>query len=230
MGTMITYGSYFTEDNNMVGTAAKVAFSDTVVSILAGLAIFPAVFAFGAEPGKGPGLLFVTIPMVFSKMPFGSVLMVAFFFLTAIAATTAMISLVEVPVAYFSEEKKMTRKKVVVLTSAFILLIGVFATLSADATSLLGWMRISTKGFFNKGFFDWFDYISSNILMPIGGLLIVLFVGWFSNKDDVRMELTNNDTLKNGALIEIYYFVARYITPVLILIIGSLLATGVLKV
>lgn len=230
MGTMITYGSYFTEDNNMVGTAAKVAASDTIVSILAGLAIFPAVFAFGAQPDKGPGLLFVTIPMVFSKMPFGSVLMVAFFFLTSIAATTAMISLVEVPVAYFSEEKKMSRKKAVIITSVIILVIGLLATLSADTASLLGWMRLSSKGFLDKGFFDWFDYLSSNVLMPLGGLLIVLFVGWFNKKDDIKAELTNNGSLGNGSMIEIYYFVARYITPVLILIIGSLLATGVLKV
>lgn len=111
MGTMITYGSYFTEDNNLIATSAKVAISDTIVSLLAGIAIFPAVFSFGMKPGAGPGLLFITIPLVFSKIPLGNLLLVAFFFLTSIAATTAMMSLVEVPVAYFTEEKGMNRKR-----------------------------------------------------------------------------------------------------------------------
>lgn len=111
MGTMITYGSYFTEDNDMPSTAFKVAFSDLLVSLLAGVAIFPAVFTFNMEPTAGPGLLFQTLPMVFSKMPLGNVLLTIFFLLTSFAATTAMLSLVEVPVAYFSEELKMDRKK-----------------------------------------------------------------------------------------------------------------------
>ena len=121
IGIMITYGSYFTHDNNMIATSAKVALSDSLVSILAGIAIFPAVFSFGMKPSEGPGLLFMTIPLVFSKIPFGNVLLVAFFFLTAIAATTAMISMVQVPVAYFTEEKGMGRKKAVLLTTGIMM-------------------------------------------------------------------------------------------------------------
>ncbi|MBV1822214.1 sodium-dependent transporter, partial [Bacteroidales bacterium MSK.15.36] len=101
MGTMITYGSYFTDDTNLITTSAKVAIADTIVSLLAGIAVFPTVFSFHMKPEAGPGLLFMTIPLVFSKLPFGNFLLVIFFFLTAIAATTASISIVEVVVAYF---------------------------------------------------------------------------------------------------------------------------------
>ena len=107
MGCMITYGSYFTKKDNMMGTAAKVAISDTLVSLLAGIAVFSAVFSFGMEPEGGPGLLFMTIPLVFSKIPFGIVLLLAFFILAAIAATTAMTSMYEVVIAYFSEQRGM---------------------------------------------------------------------------------------------------------------------------
>ena len=213
IGTMVTYSSYFTQDNNLVGTAAKVALSDTLVSMLAGLAIFPAVFSFGMEPGAGPGLLFMTIPLVFSQMPFGSILLVAFFFLASIAATTAMLSLVEVPVAYFVEEKGYARKKAVVVNAAIILGFGALAALSADSSALLGQYTV-----FGKGFFDLFDYISSNIVMPIGGLLVALFVGYVVNKEEVRQELTNHGTLPS-AMFTVFFFLVRYVTPVLLILI-----------
>jgi len=142
MGIMITYGSYFTQDNDMIATSARVALSDTLVSILAGIAIFPAVFSFGMKPSEGAGLLFKTIPLVFSKMPFGNVLLVAFFLLTAIAATTAMISNVQVPVAYFTEEKGMGRKKAVLLTTGIMMSIGILATLSVHSSSVLSNIHI----------------------------------------------------------------------------------------
>ncbi len=214
MGTMVTYGSYFTEDNNMVGTSLKVALSDTLVSLLAGLAIFPAVFSFGMEPGAGPGLLFMTIPMVFSQMPFGNILLVAFFILTSIAATCAMISLVEVPVAYFTEEKGLSRTKAVLINAAIIVAVGSLAALSADSKSILG--GVSLLG---KSFFDLFDFASSNILLPLGGLFIALFIGYFVKKDDIKDELTNQGRLKTGGVIDVIYFITRYVTPVLLIIV-----------
>jgi len=223
MGTMITYGSYFTEDNNMFGTAVKVALSDTLVSMLAGLAIFPTVFSFGMEPGAGPGLLFMTIPLVFSQMPFGSFLLVAFFFLTAIAATTAMLSLVEVPVAYWSEERGMPRKKAAVVNAVIIAVIGVLATLSVDKASMLGNIT-----FFGMGFFDFFDYISSNILLPLGGLFIALMMGYAIKREEVVMELSNNGKLKIAKLVSVYFFLIRYVTP-LLLIVVFLNSIGILK-
>ncbi|MDF2876102.1 MAG: sodium:neurotransmitter symporter, partial [Sporomusa sp.] len=222
MGTMVTYSSYFTHDNNLFGTAAKVAVSDTLVSMLAGLAIFPAVFSFGMEPGAGPGLLFMTIPLVFSQMPLGGVLLVAFFFLASIAATTAMLSLVEVPVAYFAEEKGYGRKKAVALNAVIIISFGVLAALSADSSALLGQYTV-----FGKGFFDLFDYISSNILMPVGGLLIALFVGYVVKTSELRRELTNDGKIAAG-LFNLFFFIVRYITPALLLLV-FLNSIGVIK-
>lgn len=214
MGTMITYGSYFTEDNNLLKTPIKVALADVSVSLLAGMAIFPAVYTFNMEPGVGPGLLFMTMPLVFSKIPLGNILLVFFFVLSAIAATTALISMVEVPVAYFSEEKGIKRTYAVVLTVLIMFLVGILATLSADNGSLLGNVKV-----FGYGFFDLFDKLSSNILMPAGGLLTALFVGYFMKKNDVKNQLTNDETLNNGAIFNVFYFAVRYITPFLLIII-----------
>lgn len=223
MGTMITYGSYFTDNNRLFNTAAKVALSDTLVSLLAGIAIFPTVFSFGMEPGAGPGLLFMTIPLVFSQMPFGNILLVAFFFLTSIAATTAMLSLVEVPTAYMAEEKGMSRKKAAIINALIIAVIGILATLSADKNSLLGGYT-----FWGRGFFDWFDYLSSNIMLPVGGLLISLFAGHVLKKGDLRYELSNHEDLKIDRLIDVYYFIVKYLTPALLLIV-FLNSVGILK-
>lgn len=214
MGTMITYASYFTEDNKLVGTAFKVALSDTLVSVLAGLAIFPAVFSFGMKPESGPGLLFMTIPMVFSKIYLGNILMVAFFVLSSIAATTAMISMVEVPVAYFTEERGFSRRKAVLINACIILLLGIPAALSANGEAVLGGIKVA-----GKSFFDLFDYLSSNILMPLGGLLIVLFIGLKIEKKDFAMELTNKGRVKANTIANILYFIIKYITPAMLMII-----------
>lgn len=219
----MTYSSYFTEDNNLFATGAKVALSDTVVSLLAGIAIFPTVFSFGMEPGAGPGLLFMTIPLVFSQMPLGNILLAAFFFLTSIAATTAMLSLVEVPVAYFSEEWGMSRKKAAIGSAVSIAIIGILATLSVDKSSLLG-----SYTFLGKGFFDWFDYISSNILLPINGLLISLLIGYCIKRDDLELEFSNHGALNIKVIMPLFYFIIRYISP-LLLVVVFLNAIGVLK-
>jgi NSS family neurotransmitter:Na+ symporter len=211
MGTMITYGSYFTKDNNLLGTSVKVALSDTLVSLMAGIAIFPVVFQFGMQPSGGPGLLFKTIPLAFSKMPFGNVLLIAFFVLTSIAATTAMISIVEVIVAFLNEEKKIDRKIAVLMTTGIIFLVG---ALTVHSHSLFAQVHI-----FGKNFFDLFDYISSNILLPLGGLAVAIFIGYVIKKEDLYTELSNNGTIENAKLILIVRFILRYIAPVLLLIV-----------
>ncbi len=224
MGCMITYASYFTKDNNMIATSARVALSDTIVSLLAGIAIFPAVFSFGIQPGAGPGLLFMTIPMVFSKIPLGNILLVAFFFLTAIAATTAMISLVEVLVVYWTEQRGFSRTQAVLMNVGIIAVIGVLATLSADRAAVLGTIHI-----FGKSFFDLFDYVSSNILLPVGGLLIILFTGYGVNREDFALELSNHGALKNKGLIHIIVFIIQYVTPILLALV-FLNSIGLIKV
>lgn len=220
MGTMMTYASYFTDDNNMPVTSARVALSDTGISMLAGLAVFPVVFTFGLEPGYGPGLLFNTIPLVFSRIPFGNILLVAFFFLASIAATTAMTSMFAVPVAVLTELVKMKKGKAVLLTGGVIVIIGI---LTVHPSSLLGDVMI-----FGLSFFDLFDYISSNIFMPIGGLLIAIFAGYFVNKNDLIDELSNHGKLNRSVHLKVFRNILRYVTPILLLVI-LLNSLGLLK-
>ena len=223
MGTMITYGSYFTDDNHMIQTAGKVAASDTLVSMLAGLAIFPTVFSFGMEPSAGPGLLFMTIPLVFNQMPFGGILLACFFLLTCFAATTAMLSLVEVPIAYFVEELKVSRVKATIFNCTLIALVGITATLSVDSSSYLGQYK-----FFGKGFFDLYDYLSSNIILPLGGLCIALFVGYCNKREDIADELSNHGTLANASTVDAYRFIIRFVSPALLILV-FLNSVGILK-
>lgn len=223
LGCMVTYSSYFTQDNNMLGTAAKVAFSDTLVSLLAGLAIFPAVFSFGMEPGAGPGLLFMTLPLVFAQMPMGNLLLIAFFFLASIAATTAMLSLVEVPVAYCIEERGMSRSGAAVFNGVLIAAVGVLATLSVDPSSMLGHLT-----FMGRGFFDWFDYLSSNVLLPIGGLLTSILVGHLVPREKVVAELTNQGRLAMAGIVGLFYNILRFVTPALLIIV-FLSSIGIIK-
>lgn len=211
MGTMTTYGSYMGDDDNITSTAVKVALSDTLVSILAGIAIFPAVFAFGQQPEQGPGLLFNTIPLVFNSMPFGSIILFLFFVLTAIATTGAMISLLEVPVAYFIEEKKWARNKAT-LVSIFIM--GGMGALATLSTSVLSGTLV-----LGKNWFDLFDFASSNVLLPLGGLIICFFVGWKLGPYEIIKEGSNNGTLANTSVLKAFTFVVRYIAPLAIIIV-----------
>ncbi len=211
VGTMITYGSYITDNNNMVGNAFKVAISDILVSITVGLAIFPAVFTFGLEPTEGPALLFNTIPLVFSKVPFGNLLIIVFFLLTSMAATMSMLSLAEVPVAFLTEEFNMNRKTAVISTMSITALVGV---LTVHPQSLFGAIKL-----FGLNFFDLFDFISSNILMPITGGLTIIFVAYFTSKADIIDEISNGHTLHNKGAIKVYYYITKYVAPLLILIV-----------
>jgi neurotransmitter:Na+ symporter, NSS family len=211
MGTMITYGSYWRDQQNIPGVTARVMFSDLFVSILAGLAIFPAVFAFGYKPTGGPSLLFLTIPSVFASMPLGNVFMVVFFCLTGVAATGAMISLFEVPVAYLSEQYKLSRVKATLLTALLLALVGSLAALSNSS--------LSGVTLFGKTFFDLFDFTTQNILLPLGGLFILIFVGWVWGEKNVREVLSNHRTLNNEAVIGTFLFLVRFVAPVLVVIV-----------
>lgn len=221
MGTMITYGSYFTEDNNMPMTSAKVALSDVGVSMLAGLSIFPVVFTFGLEPGEGPGLLFNTIPLVFSRIPFGGILIVAFFLLASIAATTAMTSMLAVPVTILNERFKVPK---ILSVSIITVLISIVGALTVHPSSIFGNTMI-----FNRNLFDLYDFISSNILMPIGGLLVVIFMGYFVKKEDIYDELSNKGTLNNDTYIKVFRFLVKFVTPLLLIFI-FLSSSGIFKI
>lgn len=220
MGTMTTYGSYIGKKESLPGTALRVASADTIVSLLAGIAIFPAVFAFGFKPDAGPSLLFITIPAVFKTMPFGEVFLTMFFVLAAIAATGAMLSLLEVPVAYLTEEMHWSRVTATIVSAGAMGVVGSLATLS---TSVLA---NTTPG--GKTFFDWFDFLSSNIALPVGGLIICLFVGWKLGQQVIIAEASNEGQLKNIRLLKVFTFIVRYVAPIAIVIV-LLNGLGIIK-
>lgn len=210
MGVLITYGSYIKKDDNMFTSALSVTLSDTLVAVLAGIVIFPAAFSFGVQPTAGMGLIFNTLPMIFNQMAGGYVFCIIFFVLLAVAALTSTISLLEVIVAYLVEEVHLSRRWATVLASLSCLAIGVFASLSLKEGSVF---HIG-----GKSFFDLLDFISSNVLLPIGGLLIVIFVGWILGKTKFYQELTNEGHLKLS-LKGVIFFIIKFLAPVAIAII-----------
>jgi neurotransmitter:Na+ symporter, NSS family len=198
MGVMATYGSYIRKGESLGQTAISVSLADTLIAILAGIAIFPAVFAFGIEPGSGPGLVFVTLPGIFNQMFGGYLFAVLFFVLLVIAALTSSISLLEVVVAYFSEELKLKRSTATWIAAGIISLLGVLCAL-------------------NGAVFSFFDKTSSNILLPLGGLLIVVFVGWFLGRRVVRDELEADG--RPAFYFRIFVFVIRFVAPIAIALV-----------
>jgi NSS family neurotransmitter:Na+ symporter len=210
MGTLITYGSYINKKDNLTSTALAVSGADTFVAIMAGMAIFPAAFAFGIKPNAGPGLAFITLPNIFQQMTGGYFWALSFFLLLAVAALTSTISLLEVVVAYFSEELKMSRKKATVIAAGSTSVLGVLCTLSQGP---MNYLKV-----FKDTLFDDLDFISANILLPLGGLMIVIFVGWFMGKENVRTEITNNGELK-GRFFGIFMFILRIVAPVAIALV-----------
>jgi NSS family neurotransmitter:Na+ symporter len=188
MGCIITYGSYVDKKENLLNISLTTVIADTTFALLAGLAIIPAVFAFGISPGEGPGLVFITLPQIFAQMPFGQLISFVFFTILLFAAITSSISLLEVIVAYLVEELNMRRKNATLLTFIVIGFFGVLCSLSQ------GTLKDFTL--FGKNLFDLFDYTTSNIMLPLGGMLIVLFVGWKMKKSDVMDELFNGGTIQ----------------------------------
>lgn len=173
MGIIATYGSYVQKKENLLQTAVSVSFADTLIAVLAGVAIFPAVFAFGIKPDAGTGLVFVTLPNVFNQMIGGYFFAVAFFVLLLIAALTSSVSLLEVVVAYITEELKLKRKKATIVGAMLITIFGIFC--------------VAYPVLFNS-----FEWTTSNILLPVSGILISIFVGWFLGTKKTREELESH--------------------------------------
>jgi len=210
MGTLITYSSYMSKQENLATTAVQVTIADTGIALLAGIAIFPAVFAFGIEPGAGPGLVFITLPNVFQQMPGGYFFCILFFLLLAVAALTSSISILEVVVAYFVEELKLARRAATIMAASAITIMGIPCSLSMGV-----WSKVK---FMDKTFFDWLDFIASNVMLPLGGLLIVAFVGWYLGREKTEAEVTNEGQLKAGYL-PLFMFLAKFVAPVVIAIV-----------
>ena len=217
MGTIITYGSYVNRKENILASSAGTAVSDLLFALLAGLAIMPAVFAAGIEPGAGPGLVFQSIPYIFCKMGgqlpvLSSIAAILFFFTLIIAAMTSLISLIEVGTAFLVEKYRMTRRKAVTFIFLGCGLGGVFCSMSFGPLS-----GITVAG---KNIFDIFDWTASNVLLLIMAFLVVLFVGFVMKKADVRDEFTNGGHL-NGydKAFSIVYFLIKWVAPVAVLLI-----------
>ena len=202
MGCMVTYASYFKQDNNMVSTSFNVSILTLLVSVLAGLVIFPAVFSAGLQPTEGPALVFVTLPEIFKGMPLASVWAAIFFLLVILASLTSTISFHEVLTAYFAEEFSLTRKRAAMVTTVVSIVLS----------------TVTFFSLFGIDFFNIFDYVTANVLMPLGAMFTCIMVMWFMKKDFMKDELTNNGVC-NRRLTPVILFMLRFITPVLILYI-----------
>jgi NSS family neurotransmitter:Na+ symporter len=220
MAVMQTYASYFPEKISLTGTALKVAISDVMISLIAGIAIFPAVFSYGMEPNSGPGLIFETMSVIFSKMPNGQLFLAIFFLAAIMAAIGALLSLCEGTISYLEKSWNFSRRKAVRCAIGVLMAFGSLASLSM--TPVLGEIKV-----FGKNFFDLFDYLSSNILLPIGGLCIAIFVGWFVKKEVIKEHFLRSGTT-NEKVIEVWYGVLKYLTPVLMFIV-FLTSLGLIK-
>ena len=206
MGCMTTYGSYFRDDSNLRKTAVQVSLLDTLVAVLAGIVIFPAAFALTQTPDTivsslvagGPGLLFITIPELFNHLPFSSLWAALFFVLLAIAALTSTISLMEVVTSYLHEEFDMLRRNAVTFVSMGVAVLGVVSSISPK-------------------FFDILDYTTAKIMLPLGGLFISIFVGWYLDRRITDAQLTNEGGLSVSVrFLTLYIFILRYVAPVAI--------------
>lgn len=212
---LCTYASYFDKTTNLAKSAGQIALVDSMIAILAGLMIFPAAFAVGVSPDSGPSLIFITLPNVFQQafaaMPvIGYVISILFYALLALAALTSTISMHEIGTAYFHEEMKLTRKQAACIITAIAGLLCILSSLSVGACGELQ--------LFGMSLMDFFDFLTAQILLPIGALLTCIYVGWAAPKKVVQDELTNCGTIK-GTLLTAYLFAVRFICPAAITMI-----------
>jgi len=219
MGTLITYGSYINKKQHLTSTAINVSVADTLIAILAGVAIFPAVFAFGIEPNAGPDLIFRTLPNIFQQMPGGYFFSLIFFILLGVAALTSSISVLEVVVAYFVEELGILRKRATIVAAASITVLGLLSTMS---WGVMGEVRI-----FGFNIFELLDFTASSVFLPIGGVFIVVFLGWYLGKRHIKEEITS-DGLYKAKLTNLFVFIIKFLAPIAIAMV-FLHGIGLLK-
>jgi len=213
MAIMMAYGSYLGRDVSIGRTAVSVAIMDTVVALLAGLAIFPGVFANGLEAGAGPGLIFQTLPLAFGNMPMGSLFGTLFFVLLLFAAWTSGISLLEPVVEWVEEKTSLARTGSAILVGVLCWALGIVSILSLNV-----WSDVTPLGMFaafeGKTVFDLLDYFTANIMLPLSGLLTAIFVGWFVAKESLKSDLA----LQGGAF-SLWYNLIRFVTPIAVAIV-----------
>jgi NSS family neurotransmitter:Na+ symporter len=206
MGAIMVYGSYLPKDVSVSQTALFIAGADTIVALLAGIAIFPIVFANGLEPGSGPGLIFQTLPIAFGNMTAGWLFGVMFFVLLVFAALSSSISLIEPAVAWLVENKNMSRVKASVISGIVTWLVGIVVAFSFNI-----WSDWTILG---KNFFDLLDYLTANLMLPIGGLCIALFSGWVMKREHARDELE-----LFGVHFDLWHYLVRFVAPAAVFIV-----------
>jgi len=215
MGILLTYGAYVDKRQSLGSATFAIGAGDLIYAFIAGLIIFPTTASFGIAPDSGPSLVFIALPAAFSAMPFGAFFGGLFFILLAIAALTSSVSLLEVPVSFTMDRWGWSRTKSVIIISILIMLIGLPSALSfgiAPSLSDIG----------GKNFFDWLDFITSNIMLPVGGLITTLFAGYFWKGAAEAAGL-------KSAWFKIWLFMLRYIAPILVLLV-LLHTTGIIKI
>jgi len=216
MCTVMAYGAYLPQDTSIVGTAASVVAADTAIALLSGLVIFPIVFANGLDPSAGPDLIFQALPLSFGNMPGGTLFGTLFFLLVSFAALTSAISLMEPAVAWMVEARNVSRAGASALIGGTVWALGFLNVLSFNV--------LKDFKFWQGTFMDNFDYLTSNIMLPLGGLLVTIFCGWVMCRNSSADELN----VGTGRLYQIWHFLTRYIAPVAVVLV-FLNAVGLLE-
>ncbi len=207
MAGMMTYGAYLPKNVSIPQSVLIIILADTFVALMAGLVIFPAVFSNGLDPASGPGLIFQTLPVAFSKMPGGHIVSILFFLLLSVAAITTMVGFIEPLTCWLEEYKGYPRHKSAIAILVTIAILGVF--------SILGYNLLSDYTLGGRDINEVMDYFSNQILLPVGGFLIAVFVGWFLSPDVSRQELGLGATLA----FKLWYFLIRYLVPLAIFLV-----------
>lgn len=214
MGCLCTYASYFSKKVNIVNTAVSISLIDSIVAIMAGIIIFPAVFSSNIDPQTGPSLVFIALPSAFHQA-FGNwpiisyVVSTLFYVLLVLATLTSAISLHEVPTAYISEAWNVKRTHAATIVTVICCLLGILCSLSMGI--------LSDVTLFDKNIFELFDYTTTTLMLPLCGILITVFIGWKVNKYLIVSELTNN-TYKNTAVVNIIVWILKYVAPLLLIV------------
>ena len=210
LGCMMTYASYFKKGTNLGKTAMSTALLDTAVAVLAGIIIFPAVFSFGISPQAGPTLVFEVLPAIFTQLPGGYVWSTLFFLLLFLASITSTVSMSEISISFFCDEKGMSRRRATLLSSAIALAGGLLCALSFGP---LSHFTIAGMTLFNL-----FDYVASNVCLPIGGFVVAIFTGWVVNRQYLRQHFSVYGR-KGPVLMNVLLLFLRWVCPVAIFLI-----------
>jgi NSS family neurotransmitter:Na+ symporter len=218
MGLMITYGSYLSKKEDIVSSGLFIGFFDTMIAIMAGLIIFPAIFAMGANPDSGPALVFVVLPNLFMQMPYGNVFGMFFFILLSVAALTSTISLLEIQVSFLVDQKKVNRKKIVLPAAIFTFIVGVPSALSQGASAFFTDFGLIPARLVDPDFLSQMSFLFGTFSLAFGALMLSIFVGWVWGVDKATAEIREGSP-SFVKIQKLWAFMIRYFIPVIIFIL-----------